>query len=1567
MTKYFYSVLALSMVFCLTLQAKPITREAAQKRAATFMMQRKDTRKLAPVLNAQKLAPKKMRANTSLTTDPYYVFDRGENEGYVIVSGDDQTIDVLGYCENGNFDYDQLPPQLQELLGEYARQIEAIQAGAPVLKLPANHPKIEPFMSCKWSQGAPYNNLCPLDDGKRSVTGCVATAMAQILYYNREKSVTETQADIPGYSTWTKGISVSGIAAGAPIDWDNMKDTYSSSNDLQKQAVAQLMLYCGVSVKMDYTNGSSGAQIYDVVDACKNYFGYGNSVQYMNQFSSEDELDRLVYTELAAGRPVYLGGYTGNWEGHAFLTCGYENQRYYINWGWGGQSDGFYYLTNLTPGDGQGIGGSDSGYSTGRSIIIGLEPENYGEKAMSFSDANVKKLCVENWDTNNDGKLSFNEAAVVTSLGTVFQGNTTIKKFPELYYFTSLTQLPDDAFNGCKSLTTIKLPKGLKTIGNRAFKGCATLKQVDLPSGVKSIGEEAFSGCKVLGNVELPVELAAIEKETFYGCAAFTSVNLPVCVEKIGDKAFSGCTKLVDFTVNTFHPESIEIGKEIFSGVSLGKATLNILQGTYDYFCSTDPWTSFGIKNEMRERSAGEFAELEVGNTYYIYNIGTGRYLASGEAYGTQAVVGSEPMRFKINHDASMAEGVYYLSTTDFGGTKYLFRTTNDTNVGKGVQAAFVDGTEKSASTYWKIQQIGEKVYTFQIPTTGANYSENNYWGIQTDHQSGAAYPTYGVYSDVVYADHQKNCQWQLVLYDADKETLYNEAEILSNLIEMAKQKSVDCLKEEAVYNELGSTIDQIKEAERSLRDKLKLIDFADPVFRSLCLSYYDKDQDGELSFTEAASVKEFNDAFVFTSNTSLRSCDELQFFTNAMSLYGNTFRGCSNLESVVLPNNLQHIYYYAFMGCSNLTKITIPEYVLTIGAGCFQNCKALREVRVENPDPSTINLGSTVFSNVPLAQCTLYVPKGAKPLYEAAPTWKNFGKIVEVRMRTQPEYADLVTDVPGYFLNIGSRRKIAMGETYGTQSVVACSGRLYQLKRKSTMPEGVYYIYDNVTGKVVFRTDTDDKVGEGVKACFGDGTLSAKAYWKVTALGDSLYTFQVPESDTTYVEGQYMGTNESHASNTASPTNGIYWDISGVTPRTTWAFIPLTNVNAAIEADVLANELKRMLDLAAKKKVDAKDEQAVYDNLESTDDQIKAATLSLREKMHLITFADNKVLSLAVRWDVDGDEELSYEEAAAVKDISTVFKSSTITSFEELRYFTALEEIPEQAFRGASKMRSICLPKNVKVINKFAFTGCSELSYVVLLNETELIPNNVSTGIPVKATVFVKKAILSNYQSDSLWNAKVANIVEYTGIPVVSATGSRDYGKTSAIFSPVVTGAPINGTPEYVCEAVTNATAVVGDYPIQVMPGTITTPGLICNEGTFTINQAKARMTGQSYTREFGQPNPEFEVLTYQGFKNGETAEDVILVQPVFSCEATIDSPVGVYDIVVSGAEAQNYYFEYVNGKLTITAPSGMNTVKVEESQQKTILDLQGRRVRSPQRGIYIDKDCKKKILIRK
>ncbi len=1574
MNKIFYLLLAFCLAAVLTVQADPITREQALLKAERYLQDKPGSRRLSPITNTRKLAPSRKRVALPTSNELYYVFNRGANEGYVIVAGDDKLEGVLGYTDNGEFDYENLPCNMRYWLDTQADYIAYLQKtpGAAPKKAPS-HDAIEPMVTTRWNQGDPYNQLCPNYFGLgRAVTGCVATAMAQVLYYQREKSVTEVQANIPSYTLSHEDygtMTVDGVPAGSPIDWDNMTDTYGSgSTAIQKKAVAQLMMYCGVSVEMGYTNSSSGAYSYRVSDAFNKYFGYGTAAKYVYSGNyTEDSWDALLYNELKQGRPFYLSGANAD-GGHAFVGDGYKDGCFHINWGWGGSSDGYFVLTKMNPSS-QGIGGSSGGYSEGQEAIINCEPADFSSKAMSISNATTKKLCIENWDTDGDGKLSYGEAAAVTSLGDVFKGQK-IATFNELYYFTGLTTIDDDAFNGCTTLTAIKLPRNLKTIGARAFAGCTKLKTFTLPEGITSIGEGAFQGCKVLPDLELPLSIPAIEAHTFDGCAAFKDVVLPICVQRIGEGAFAGCTKLASFTIRSVAPQNIELGQGVFEGISLGSATLNVQQGTGDYFRSADQWKDFGTIYEMRTLAGGKFANLEFKKKYYIYNVGTGYYLTHGEAYGTQGVVADteQPMRFEFRQTSSMTSDVYYLYSEDSpNDNRILFRSNQDGTVGNGVNACFVDGpTNKVTATgrpaWWTVTLADgqSNIYTIQTSSSSSGYVDGEYLGVQLDHASNAASPTYGIYSDVSYDTNPLNCQWMLVPYDGDAQLLNNFTSQLKNLLDIAVSKRVNIEREQAVYDNFNSTLEDVQKACRRLRNKLNFINFEEDAFREIILAAnFDNDGNKEISVTEAAVNRSFGS--LFKNNTDITSLDDLKHFTKLSTIDKDCFSGCKKVLVATLPNSVVSIGAAAFNGCSKLEKVTLPSNLESISERAFYNCTALKEIYLPVADPATITLASRVFYNVKKADAVLYVPYGARERYAQAEEWQDFGEIREMRSLQMPPFCELTPNQNVYVYNLGTRRYINRGEAYGTQAVVATSGMIYQLRRSGNN----YYLYSEQTGnsdrKVLFRTDTDSKVGEGVRTCFVDGSASTKAYWNVQPVEGltNVYTFQTPQNDAQHVDGEFLGTFLRHitaAVNTEEPTYGLYWDISySENPEgCQWAFVSVDDINAAKEFFELTEQLKELLIVAeGVEGVDASPEQAVYDNFGSTEQQIQEAILSLREKLHFITFCDDTAKRQSVfAWDENEDGELSYEEAAAVSDIATTFRSvSGLKSLEELRFFTGISEVPAEAFRSSTALVSATLPEGVTTIGASAFSSCSNLKYLALLNPSQVVATE-NAGLPSRnLTVFVPAAMIEAYQADEFWGKYT--IVEYTGTPTVTAEGAeRQYGRTTVHLSYTVTGAPINGEPALATNV--EATAPVGTYPITIAPGTITSIGLQCVEGILTVGRAPITVTAKSYTRNINEPNPEFEI-TYSTLRNREKIEDVLTQQPTVTCAATIDSPGGEYDIIVSGAEAQNYEFTYVNGTLTIIDPVGINAVNANTSAP-TLYDLSGRKVSNPQRGVYIN-----------
>lgn len=363
-----------SLLAALSIDARTLTPEEALARVAG------DTD--APVRARSKSAsgtPRLMSQTRTSAGDPaVYLFDNA-GEGYMLVAADDLARPLLGYSETGDVTQTDIPPQMQWWLSEYAREIEAAQAaensGAVILsadfKASATRPDrspIAPLLTTAWNQSAPYNNLCPMDGNARSVTGCVATAMAQVMkYFNYPAHGTGT-----GTAT-VKGSSSTTMNLGVDFDWDNMLDTYLyPCSDAQANAVATLMKACGFATGMDYSASASGAQSYKVVNALTANFAYDPSVSYrMREYYGLFEWEDMIYENLASTGPVYYSGSAPE-GGHAFVCDGYSTDGYFhFNWGWSGMYDGYFRLTALNP-EGQGIGGYAGGYNSGQMAILGI-------------------------------------------------------------------------------------------------------------------------------------------------------------------------------------------------------------------------------------------------------------------------------------------------------------------------------------------------------------------------------------------------------------------------------------------------------------------------------------------------------------------------------------------------------------------------------------------------------------------------------------------------------------------------------------------------------------------------------------------------------------------------------------------------------------------------------------------------------------------------------------------------------------------------------------------------------------------------------------------------------------------------------------------------------------------------------------------------------------------------------------------------------------------------------------------------------------------------------------------
>ena len=385
----FLALCLMVLLLPLNMWAQFIDEYEARQRAQAFLQERNNGK--AQVL---KTAHRGRRAKGHQVTNAcdYYIFNAETGGGFVIVSGDDRTIPILGYADSGSIQEGAMPEGLKVLLEDYSQQIAGLEnddasaQGSP-RRAPARH-AIAPLIQTKWNQGAPYNKYCPEINSERTVTGCVATSMAQVMYYYKYPG--EECTSIPGYTTRTAKLELSALP-NTSFTWDAMTTTYSSTDTGEAaDAVAKLMQYCGWALQMDYGTGSSGGSSAfnaSIIDALKTYFSYDDGMHHANRYCyTYPEWVELIYSELAAARPVVMGGQSAG-GGHSFICDGYDTDDYFhINWGWGGGGDGYFRLAVLDPySRGAGGGSTLDGFSFGQDAVVGIQGQTPVTKGYCLS------------------------------------------------------------------------------------------------------------------------------------------------------------------------------------------------------------------------------------------------------------------------------------------------------------------------------------------------------------------------------------------------------------------------------------------------------------------------------------------------------------------------------------------------------------------------------------------------------------------------------------------------------------------------------------------------------------------------------------------------------------------------------------------------------------------------------------------------------------------------------------------------------------------------------------------------------------------------------------------------------------------------------------------------------------------------------------------------------------------------------------------------------------------------------------------------------------------------------
>ena len=1059
MTKRHFLIIALLTFVGIQVFAEQVDERQAVQIAVEFMNQKADQ---TPSFHRGK----KMKANEmiishvirSLTGAPnlYILNARKTGGGFVIVSGETLTSDaVLGYSDTGCFDYENGPENARGWVDGYSQAIDSIRLQGPTRQRTTrkadNSKVIEPLLSTQWSQDAPYNDLCP----HYCLTGCVATAMAQIMKYWNWPEQGRGSHTNKSYASQTVDFSQS------HYDWDMMLDSYSGSEtEESKKAVAKLMYDCGCSLDMMYSNYSSGTNS-SIPNALFWYFKYKESTDISRNGYSGD-WEELLLNELRERRPVLCSG-SGESGNHAFVCDGYEGDGFFhINFGWGGFSDGNYKMDE------------DFEYSQNQTALVGLCPD-YEMSTLALDgmiykimdDSNVCLCSCYDTDTGSviipesveiDGKEYavteigasafalypphiYNASRDLTSL-TIPNSVITIgdSAFFNSYNLTSLTILNsvttigDYAFSKCSALTNLTIPNSVTTIGDDAFYGCpienlvwdsnfplhfitnfcaASLTEVILGPNVTSLGDYALYGCSGLTSVTIPNSVTTIGEYAFGKCSSLTSVTIPNSVTSIENFAFRNCSGLTNVVIGS---SVATIGEDVFYDCPLREVyvswdtpietsywtfldysgTLYVPMGTKALYSATFPWSQF---HEIKEYDAEGGFYHDPEKTAILNDL---LYQKIDESHA----------RLCECLEKNNMEFVTIPESVEINGKEYVV-------------------TEIGASAFRGCSGLSNVTIPNSITTIG-NHAFYDCSGL-----TSVTIPN----STTTIEDHTfARCSGMTsVVIPNSVTTIGNHAfKDCTGLVNMTIPNSVATIGESAFYGCSNLTCVTIPNSVTTIGDGAfyycnieKLIWDSNFPIRAIIRSC-------------SNSLKEvvFGSDITSIEESAFSGCTGLMNMTipNSVTTIGAyAFSGCTGLTCLTIPNSVTTIGESAFYGCTGLTNMTIPDSVITIGAYAFSNCIGLTNMVIGNSvttigdfaflscwgltsvviGNSVTTFGSNAFAaclslsevyvswNTPIEtsswtfsdynySATLYVPMGTKALYAATFPWSQFHEIKE-------------------------------------------------------------------------------------------------------------------------------------------------------------------------------------------------------------------------------------------------------------------------------------------------------------------------------------------------------------------------------------------------------------------------------------------------------------------------------------------------------------------------------------------------------------------------------------------
>lgn len=983
------SLIVLASLISLGLSAEDISEEQARQIAVQFWG------------DSTPSTARRAAASLLLTYQPggseFYVFNRPGGDGWVIVAGDNgASPTILAYSDKGSFDYNKSPDATKTILTGYTKSIQDLRQSGISESIPSKAPKraaiiVAPLLKTSWNQNTPYNNQCPTADegGGRCPTGCVATAIAQIMNYwqwPKKGYGKHTNTD----NNETRDFSQS------TYDWDNMLDSYSDYTEVQANAVAQLMADVGCAMNMMYRSSESGTWAIDAAQALLRNFSYSGELHMhhmmdkkgikVNNLTAEqgseiDEDDEaLIRSELASKRPIYMGVSSRYKEKHAVVCDGYDADDYFhINFGWGSDADGFYRLYSM----------GKFGEYVSSELITNIKPSPYGNSSACVNGV---------WYTANGSEQVFVTGAEKQDVTITNQVEIGGKSRPVNYLWSSAFRETD--------LTNLTFPGTIKTIPEQAFYGCTQLETADL-EGVTHIGKEAFVYNDHLRYVSLGDALQEVGERAFYDCRSLTScVNFPATLRLIDKEAFSstriGC---VIFAGKGFEIEEGGLNSNSkFSATGLEKAarlhshSVGVLIGDfiisptcqYDESAVTGEFDHIILSKKLKKydpsifglgTSAAEFA-VKKGNSNYVsvnsmlltkdlktlvafpcYEISDRQLIKRDLAYIPAGITKIEEHAFsngpsivQIPASVKQMDGAF----TNCGSLRHLYMLGSTPPV-----------INDEATFTPSINEYGSSCKLYVPHGSKETYQQANVWKNFENIDDSELY-LQGPLCYSISGD-----EWANVADRNSEATFDGHITIPGTVTIDGKQRHVDQIEGSAFW---GDT-------------QLKTVTITKDVM------------DNGSAFIGCTNLYAFN---VAAGNTNMHSTDGMLFYSKTEYL-GNALTVCPPMQQtntgivertqVVVPGETEWIGTGAPVFSSNMKRITIPAGVTHISYDAFKYCTNLKTIICQGTTPPIYDDGGEPFPTSLLNTTTVYVPKGCTETYRQGwpyRTFADFKNIVE-------------------------------------------------------------------------------------------------------------------------------------------------------------------------------------------------------------------------------------------------------------------------------------------------------------------------------------------------------------------------------------------------------------------------------------------------------------------------------------------------------------------------------------------------------------------------------------------